>query len=346
MDQEHFPVKTGSADFGRTKDQDRASTNPTEAMINHALKPPAGRGIQAAPLLLPGLVAFLIWTAIALGQSTLLYQKESPYGTIFVTEDPRGLRTLQFERDGARQSVVKPGDPNHIELPYVRTMLVSLALIQEPHRVLVIGLGGGTLPMFLRKHFPQATIDVVDIDPVVVDVARRFFGFQEDLHMRAHVADGRKFIEECTQPYDLILLDAYGSDSIPYHLATREFLDATRRALTPEGVAVGNLWGPGSNPLYDSMVQTYRDVFQQVLLLAVLNAENVIVLAVPHADPLRSQDIIRRAQSISRDKTLPFNLGAVARNGFRSDPGRIRGGRVLRDSDRQGDTSDRGESGL
>jgi spermidine synthase len=301
-------------------------------MMNERSMDSRTRGVTRSALhFLPCLGALAALALTALGQTTVLYEKESPYSTIFVTEDARGLRTLQFERFGARQSVVKVGDPNHLELPYVRAMLVSLAMVDEPNRVLVIGLGGGTLPMFLRQHYPTLAIDVVDIDPDVVDVARKFFGFKEDDRLRAHVADGRKFIEACEEPYDLILLDAYGSDSIPYHLATREFLVATRRALTPGGVVVGNIWGQNSNVLYDSMVLTYRDVFPRVQLLGVVNAENVIVLASPRDDPIRPNEVVRRAQSLARDKPLPFDLGAVARTGFRSDPGRTEGGSILRD---------------
>ena len=122
---------------------------------------------------------------------TVIHEKASSYNTIIVTEDHKGMRTLLFERGGGRQSVVKPGDPDHLELPYARTALAGLALCEEPRRMLVVGLGGGSLPMFLRAHYPAATIDVAEIDPDVVDVAKRFFGFREDERMRAQVGDGR-----------------------------------------------------------------------------------------------------------------------------------------------------------
>jgi len=280
---------------------------------------------------LPGVAAVLLLPALIPAQSAVLHEKESAYNTIIVTEDTSGLRTLQFERYGARQSVVKIGDPDHLELPYIRTALLSLALVDEPKRVLVVGLGGGTIPSFLHRHFPQATIDAVDIDPDVVEVARKFFEFREDDRLRAHVADGRKFIEECTQPYDVIILDAYGSDSIPEHLATAEFLQATRRALTPQGIAVGNIWGRGSNALYDSMVRTYRSVFDQVQLLGVPGAGNVIVLGVPRPEPVRQNDLVRRASALSERKQFAFDLGDTARYGFRTESTRTEGGRVLRD---------------
>ena len=179
---------------------------------------------------------------LAPADQTVLYEKESPFNTIVVTEDSRGLRTLYFERNGARQSVVKVGDPDHLVLPYARAMPVGLAFVKEPKRVLIVGLGGGTIPGFLHKHYPETRIDAVDIDPDVVDVARRFFGFREDATMKAHVADGRRFIEECEEPYDVIVLHAFCSDSIPYHLATREFLQALRPALPRWGFCVATVW--------------------------------------------------------------------------------------------------------
>lgn len=278
-----------------------------------------------------GCATVLILGWLTFAQSKVVYEKESEYNTIVVTEDQQGLRTLSFERNGARQSVVKVGDPDHIELAYVRAMLASLAIIDPPKRVLVIGLGGGTIPSFLHKHYPSAVIDAVDIDPDVVDVARQFFGFRDGPALRAHVRDGRKFVEECTDPYDLIILDAFSSDSIPYHLATREFLHAARRALTPRGVVAGNVWSRGSNPLYDSMVRTYEDVFPQLHILDVAGAGNLILFALPYSEPLSLQTLIERAHAISSDQRLSFALEDQIRRGWDSRAAQRRGGNVLLD---------------
>jgi len=279
--------------------------------------------------LLIGLAAFWVTSA----QTQIVYETESEYNTIVVTEDQAGLRTLLFERNGARQSVVKLGDPDHIELPYIRAMLVSLALVDSPERILIVGLGGGTIPTFLHHHFPNATIDVVDIDPEVVRVARQFFGFQPDARLRVHVADGRKFIEQTQQPYDLILLDAYGADSIPLHLATREFLQAVRRALTPRGIAAGNIWSRTSNRLYDSMVNTYRDVFDRLYLLDARGAGNVIFFALPRPDTLQLDVLVRRAEAATRQLEFPFPLEDELRYGFSSSAAERTNARILRDAD-------------
>ena len=271
---------------------------------------------------------------IAPADQKVLYEKDSPYNTIVVTEDDQGLRTLWFEKGGVRQSVVKVGDPDHIELPYARAMPVGLTLVENPRRVLIVGLGGGTIPSFLHKHYPRMTIDVVDIDPDVVDVAKRFFAFREDATMHAYVADGRRFIEECRDPYDVIFLDAFGSENIPYHLATREFLQAVRRALTPNGIAVGNVWSRSSNPLYDSMVRTYQEVFDELCILDVQGAGNKILLALPRQQRIRPAELARRATRVSKEKQFRFDMGEVVIYGYRYAGKKNPRGRVLTDKDR------------
>ncbi len=279
------------------------------------------------------LIVLLALASPAGSAETVLYEKPSQYSTIVVTEDETGLRTLRFERGGARQSVVRPGDPDYLGLPYTRTAFVGLALAGEPRRMLVLGLGAGTLAMFLRKYYPQAAIDAVDIDPDVVDVAKKYFGFQEDALMRAHVADGRKFIEDVTQPYDVIFLDAFGTDSVPPHLATQEFLRAVRRATTAGGVVVGNLWGRHSNRLYDSMVRTYATVFDELFVLDVRGADNKIVLALPRKQVLNPAEMRDLASRVSSAKRFGFDLGEMVSYGLLPAHARFQGGNVLRDRD-------------
>ncbi len=284
-------------------------------------------------LLFLGFLGLLTLCVIAPADQKVLFEKESAYNTIVVTEDDEGLRTLLFEKNGARQSVVKVGDPDHIELPYARVMPIGLAFVDEPRRILIIGLGGGTIPSFLHKHYPQTTIDVVDIDPDVIYVAKKFFGFREDATMHAYADDGRRFIEECREPYDVIFLDAFGSENVPYHLATREFLQAVRRALAPKGIAVGNIWSRGSNPLYDSMVRTYQDVFNELYILDVRARGNKILLALPRDERVTRDNLARRAKTLATKKDFPFDMGELVTYGFRQPGKKNSDGRVLLDKD-------------
>ena len=260
------------------------------------------------------------------------FEKEGAFGGGIVTEH-NGLRTLQFDRGGARQTVVKMGDPAHLELPYAPVALTGLSVCEAPRRVLIVGLGGGTLPMFIRQYFPEAVIDGVDINPDVVDVARRFLGFREDSRMRGIVADGRKFIEETREPYDVIFLDAFGADSVPPPLSTVEFLRAVRKALKPSGVAVGNIWSREYNRLYDPMVRTYQETFDELYLLEVRGVGNRILLGLPRKENFTRTSLAARAGALSRAKGFRFDMSSLVHSGFNHLVERDASARVLTDAE-------------
>lgn len=264
---------------------------------------------------------------------TVLHEQASAQGTIIVTEDGAGLRALMFGWGGARQSVVKPGDPDHLELPYVRAALVGLALVESPRRMLVLGLGGGTLPMFLRRHYADAEIDVAEIDADVLAVAGRYFGFREDARMRVHLGDGRAFIERAASGrYDLVFLDAFGNESLPPHLATQEFLAAVRRALAPGGVAIGNVWGRSHNRLHDEMRRTYQEVFEDLYVIEVAGDVNTILFAFAQRRPLERDALAQRARAISTARGFRFDLGAAIEHSFMRAMERAAEAAVLRDA--------------
>lgn len=264
----------------------------------------------------------------------ILVARRSPFHLILVTEDEAGLRTLRFGQDGVRQSVVKPGDPQHLELSYVNVLTNCLAFVRSLSRMLIVGLGGGTLPGFFHSQLPHIEIDVVEVDPEVLDVAKTYCGFKEDARMHVHVEDGRDFIEGCSHRYDVIILDGFDAETIPRHLRTLEFLQGVRNALSAEGIAVANIWGRSCNRIYDHMLLTYRDAFDEIYIFDVPDAGSKIFVALQGKQALSRPDVIKRAADFSREQGFRQDLsGAIA--GFRnSDEETIRGGEVLRD--RQG----------
>jgi len=291
-----------------------------------------------------GLVVCLVCVAagIAVPRGKVLFEGKSEFNSsIRVVEDARGLRTLTFGEGDTDQSTVKVGDPDWLELRYTRVMPVALAAVEKPRRILIVGLGGGSIPNFLHKYYPDTHIDVVDIDPVVVEVAKKYFGFREDKTLRVHVADGRAFIEKCEKPYDVIFLDAYGPENIPYALATREFLQAVRKAVAPKGVVVANLWSRSTNRLYDSMVRTYIDVFDEVHVVDIRNSGNVVLLALPHQPKLNRDTLARQARILSREKKFPFNLGPLVKYGCRQPDKKEKSASIL--LDKKSKPSDSGE---
>ncbi len=297
------------------------------------LTAPVGDPMRRRHFLLVLLCAVLaVWTS-ACAAPGVIHEEMSPYGPIIVTEDASGMRTLLFAKGGARQSVAMPGDPDRLELAYTRAALAGLALCDEPRRMLVVGLGGGTLPIFLHRHYPGAAIDVVDINPRVLAVATRYFGFTEDERLRAYISDGREFIEK-QQPstYDAIFLDAFGATDVPRHLTTREFLLAVRRATVPSGVVIGNVWRRGSNPLYDAMLETYREVFGSLFVLDVAGDVNAMFLALPRQRAVTEAQLARAARDISARQRFGFDLGSLVTGRFHDASGKSGNAQVLRDS--------------
>lgn len=280
-----------------------------------------------------GILLALTLQATSALAGDVLYEKASDYGTVVITDEGNNMRALRFGRDGVRQSLVKLDDPEYLGLAYTPVALTGLALCNEPaRRFLIIGLGGGTLPSFLRKHYPDAEIDAVDINPEVAFAAKNHLGFREDERMRIHIADGRKFVESVRQPYDAIFLDAFGADAVPAHLTTKEFLSAVRRAVRSDGVVVGNIWFTATSPPYDSMVHTYRKTFGELHVLRVSGTSNRILFALPRSQPLNRAELTDMAHKLAIRKKFRFHPGSLIERGLIPDDHASFGGKLLTDS--------------
>jgi spermidine synthase len=281
----------------------------------------------------PGVLLTLLLLSAPLHASDgVLYEKDSAFGPVVITDEGHNMRALRFGRNGVRQSLVKLGDPEYLGLAYVPVALSGLALCDTPGRFLIVGLGGGTLPAFLRKHYPDADIDAVDINPEVAHAAKTQLGFREDARMRIHIADGRKFIEAVQQPYDVIFLDAFGADALPAHLTTQEFLAAVRRAVHKDGVVIGNIWFTATRPSYDSMVRTYNESFDELHVLRVTGTSNRILFALPRKQALGRKELTGLAKKLGAAKNFRFNPASLVERGWITPDNASFGGRLLTDA--------------
>jgi len=289
----------------------------------------------------PTLIVLLLLTAPSCAQLSdreLLYDQKSEFNHIQVRRAQDGLVTLIFadSLNPATQTALYPDRPHELILPYAKAMAATFLYQPQPKRVLIVGLGGGALPSFLRKHYPDTQVTVVELDPKVIEVARKFFGFKEDDKLKAVAGDGRKFIETTDQTYDLIILDAYGPESIPRALATREFLEAVKRRLADGGIVSSNIPGPINNDLYDEMIRTYQVVFPELhVVKAPEPSIQQTVVSFPVKSNLKKEELVRRAEELGQRLKLKFDLADVVRKGYRTAPSIPSSTRVLRDSDKQ-----------
>lgn len=208
----------------------------------------------------------------------LLHSERSLYREVLVYEtgDVRCICFTRFCRIG-RQTCQDVKHPDRIVMNYPQMMLSSLFVKPEPKSVLIIGLGGGTIPRALHELAPQARIDVVEIDPAVVKVARRYFDLGDNSTLNVIEADGRVQVKKALREqrsYDLIMLDAFDHEYIPEHLLTREFLQEVKALLAPGGVLAANTFS--SSRLYDHESTTYASVFPEFFNL---KKENRVIIA-------------------------------------------------------------------
>jgi spermidine synthase len=231
----------------------------------------------------------------------LLLEEDSFYNHIRVADDG-GTRYMDF--DNLRQSAMLLQDPWELRLRYTRFLALALAFQPDPKRVLVLGVGGGSFPKRLYRDFPQVVVDAVDIDPEVLGIAKRYFQVPEDARLRLHPRDGRRFVQETTQTYDLIFLDAYNSDTVPFHLATREFYRELAARLAPGGVVVSNIIGALRGPhsaFFRAMYRTLAETFPVVHVVPtydggayVFGDINILLFAMKGGRPLTRAELMGR----------------------------------------------------
>jgi spermidine synthase len=207
---------------------------------------------------------------------------ESAYNDIFVSKHGNLLK-MGFHWKGwyFQESAVNLADPDDLPMLYSRTMSVATIYPQNVKRVLMIGLGGGSIPTYLGRHLPDVEFESVELDPSVVDAAKKYFGVRETSKSRLFAEDGRVFLRRHKGPYDIIIVDAFTGSYIPFHLMTKEFYELVRERLAPHGVAAFNIL-PGTK-LYDSNVRTLKTVFDRIDLYhtrdAASGGDSVIVVA-------------------------------------------------------------------
>jgi spermidine synthase len=200
----------------------------------------------------------------------LLDVEQSPYAEIRVIqwEDSRLLLI-----DGGGHTIVEPGTwRSHYR--YVGVVDLLKKLFPGPGRMLLLGLGGGSI----AKSYAGSgwSVDAVEIDPVVVDVAHRYFGL-EPSDCRISTMDARRYLTSRSDTYDLIVLDAFGSSSIPFHLVSEESFDLIASRLAPDGVLAINIESVGwKDVLVRSLAATLGQSFREVVALPTAEPPNVL----------------------------------------------------------------------
>jgi len=237
--------------------------------------------------------------SIAVNAETL-HEEKSLYRDIVVEQNgDRRCLIFNVHRGDRNQTCVDVDDKQRLVFTYTRMSFAGLLLTPEPKKILIAGLGGGSIPLTFNDLFPDSEIDVVEIDQAVVNVAKEYFFFEENENMKVSVNDARVFVKRAAiagEKYDYIILDAFGGDYIPEHLLTQEFLEEVKQIMSEDAVLVANTFS--TSRFYDHESVTYQHVFGEFFNFKLPTSGNRIIVTQLDTLPPRG-NMISAAQRIA-----------------------------------------------
>ena len=236
----------------------------------------------------PAIALVLIALVLPLGPLKeipgLIYEQESLYNYIQVTQLPDGTRELILNEGQAIHSIYYP-DPNTVLTGWYWDYFLAAPYFnpgftpQKLHRVGIIGLAAGTIAHQFTRVYGQVPIDGVEIDPAIVDVGRKDFAMNEP-NLHVHVEDGRTFLETTRAQYDVVAIDAFQQPYIPFQLTTREFFSTIRSHLSTTGVvALNTAHTTHDYRLVQAFINTMSQVFPSVYVFNVPGTFNTEIMA-------------------------------------------------------------------
>jgi len=260
----------------------------------------------AAPYMVSRQLTAATYT-LALGDT--VYETDTPYHHLVVADyyDPTSQSTIRvLIMDDNLHNAMDLQNPNRTVFSYTDYFNLGFLLNPKISRVLFIGGGGFTGPKQFLRDYSNVTVDVVEVDPEVISVAEEYFALNAS-NPRLHIYnnDGRIFLQDTTQRYDLIILDAYSRSYVPFHLMTLEFFKLVSSHLTSNGIVVSNLISGvemDNDQLLTAEVNTMRAVFPNVYAFpdegtSSMDPQNVEILATNSAQHLTEGDFEQLAAS-------------------------------------------------
>ncbi len=220
----------------------------------------------------------------AMAGPVLIAKRESVYNNIYVFKKGP-IITLTFGHNRALYTETVYDTRDEFALPsrYTRYMTAVLAYAGEVDRILEIGFGGGRTAWYLHRTMPDLEVTSVELDPEVFKLAKRYFGIRLERNFNVSIEDGRRYILRRKTRWPVILIDAYRSAFVPFHLLTTEFYELVKTRVRPGGAVAQNV--EPNTMMFDAALATIGKVFDHVDLYDA--GGNVVMIA--YDGPKREQ---------------------------------------------------------
>ena len=213
-------------------------------------------------------------------QAGVLYETESPYQFIQVVQSGQGAAATRYLylNEGFAVHSEWRADSVLTGNEWDMFLVVPPLLGRPTRRVVMLGNAGGTTARAFGVFYPATRYDAVEIDPVVTQVARRYFGLNDNPRVHVYTADARPYLAQTRARYDAIFIDAYRQPYVPFYLATQEFFRLAKERLAPDGVIALNVsTTPTDRALANDIAGTLATVFPQVIQWPALGFNELVV---------------------------------------------------------------------
>lgn len=235
----------------------------------------------------------------------VLYEKETSYSHLDVV-DSNGIRTLYL--NGMPHSAMYLDGSSALVFTYTRYFALGFVFNDDVREVLFVGGGGFSGPKKFLQDYPDVRVDVVEIDPEVIQVAKHFFNVKNDSRLTIYNEDGRTYLLRTNKKYDLIVLDAYSKTYVPFHLLTREFFEIIWSRLSERGVVVSNLIASlvgDTSDIFWAEYKTVSQIFPRLYVFPTSDygtgwVQNVILVTSKDYQMLSREDLIEQTQKSDR----------------------------------------------
>ncbi len=230
------------------------------------------------------------------------------------------VRTLWFVRDNGEEVVESMLDlkrPYDLLVSYTRYMFLSYLFRPQQEHVLIVGLGGGSMVHFLEHYDPKVKVDVVEIDPVIVQIADKYFGVRSGGNVNVVTRDAFAYLRTTAEKYDVIYMDAFLKPSgqtdetgSPLKMKTINFYKEVQKKLTPDGLVVFNI---NPHPKIDEDVRTIKETFPQTYVFDLPNYAGLVVVGSMNPKRVSPQTLMTDAGQLERRFVTSYSYRDMVR---------------------------------
>ena len=245
------------------------------------------------------------WSSLSVNtiphNGTLLYEKETLFSHLDIVKYGSNI---SMYLDGMRHSSMNVNDPLDLVIDYTEYFHLGMLLNPTTTNVLFVGGGGFTGPKNFVALYSDVKVEAIEIDADVIDAAKSYFNLKENSRLQIFNEDARRHLSTFDKKYDLIVLDAYASNYVPYHLMTHEFYQTVEKRLEPDGIVISNIIGSieGENSqlvraIYKTMKETFPISYVFLTEDRPTNVQNVMIVSSNQSYELDRTDLLEIAKN-------------------------------------------------